>query len=107
MSRQVAVFRDILRGQAYNGFAAGRTNGFDSGFEFRLFRDTAPRVQGQELTMTNQKIVFATLDEVLAFSGKIDDATSAISAFLTRPGATIEEARKVVDFVNFRRSVEG
>jgi hypothetical protein len=62
---------------------------------------------GKLMAGSARALVFSTLDEVLAFSGKIDDATSAISAFLRRPGTTIEIARKVVDFVNFRRSVEG
>lgn len=55
----------------------------------------------------NGALAFATLDDVLAYTGPIADATGAISAFILRAGATIEEARKVTAFVMFRREVEG
>jgi hypothetical protein len=56
---------------------------------------------------TKTTLTFATLDDLLAYQGPIADATGAISKFITRQGATIEEARKVTAFVMFRREVEG
>jgi hypothetical protein len=41
-----------MRGGMLQEGSADRTNGFGSGFEFRVFRDAAPRVLGRSFLMS-------------------------------------------------------